>query len=206
MTIQWNTVGFSILQSACTGIARSDEHIQTGSSFDGHFDKWFERVSTKVRVDRQSIGGPGGCVRVGSGEITAGIRLGRRTDVATLGIADHNETRSASVPHDVAECDATFRTQFFKERRLRFHCGNERCDNVDDAAAEFFKSCCLNRSIGGASLFRGRDDGWWKLIESRVETNQSRSSCAANRGVQPLNVVRHGPGIVAVTKSLRQRH
>ncbi|TXT24974.1 MAG: hisA/hisF family protein [Planctomycetota bacterium] len=76
LLIDRRAVGDSILQRAGSGIAGADEDIQAGTSFGRDLYERFERVTTEVRIDGQRIGGPGGGVGIGSGQIAASVRFG----------------------------------------------------------------------------------------------------------------------------------
>ena len=141
----------------------------------GDLDERHDAVGSQVRIDGHGIGMPRGLERTSHrnlAKISAGVGLGRGTDIVAFAVEDDEESVSLGVLDGGMEGGEPLRAEGFVECRLKLDRGHDRCDDIDHLAAEGAKCGADARQIVRELLHEPRG----KFFRPGVDAHEDRVS------------------------------
>src|SRR5262245_1055827 len=134
MAIYGPAVGDQVLKSLTAGIAGLHEYKDSRAADLCDIDKRCEAVVAQVRTDGQRVAAPGAAIS--RAQISLCVSGGRTSDVVAFAIQYYQQVLGCRVVNCRLQGLHSRHAELFEKRRLRFHGGHKRSDDVNHSSAE----------------------------------------------------------------------
>ena len=162
-----------LLEVGGAGVGRPGQHEQSGALATCG-KEGLHRVAAHVGIDGEGVGN--GASAVARRQPRLGVCLGRRSDVAALGVGDHEQAALGGDVTDTLERRQPVPTQRLEESHLRLDRDGLVGDRVDQALAEPLVGACA----AGPARLQSCHQLRRQQLDPRIEPDAERAALAGN--------------------------